>query len=354
MPEGGARHVRLAGEADVDGFREAARGLLGEGIEPARVSWQASPGPADDLFADTPASSTAPVRAPAAVSVPAFFVPLCERAALHADPGRFGLLYRLLWRLVHEPALRGDPLDADRVAAEAMARVVRREMHKMTAFVRFRPIAGGPEPGADPPSVDGAVAAAAPGERFDPALPEAPCDSPAGPTGWHVAWFEPAHHVVEATAPFFARRFAQMRWAILTPERCVRWDGRLLAFGPGARRDEAPPADAGERLWLTYYEHIFNPARLKLAAMKKEMPRRYWPNLPEAALIRPLTEKAGTRTDGMVERGGSDPAVVHQAVWAACHGLVALMITKPNFPWAPADTLSAVLIDGLLFGIVTP
>ena len=38
--------------------------------------------------------------------VPAFFVALCERAALHADPNRFGLLYRLLWRLVHEPALK--------------------------------------------------------------------------------------------------------------------------------------------------------------------------------------------------------------------------------------------------------
>jgi len=80
----------------------------------------------------------------------------------------------------------------------------------------------------------------------------------------HIAWFEPERHIVEATAPFFARRFAQMRWTILTPERCVRWDGHTLAFGSGAKREDAPPADAAEQLWLAYYASIFNPARLKL------------------------------------------------------------------------------------------
>ena len=46
--------------------------------------------------------------------------------------------------------------------------------------------------------------------------------------------------------------------------------------GPGADRAEAPPADANEALWLTYYASIFNPARLKLTMMRKEMPRRSW------------------------------------------------------------------------------
>jgi probable DNA metabolism protein len=39
--------------------------------------------------------------------------------------------------------------------------------------------------------------------------------------GLHVAWFEPAHRVTEAAAPFFARRFANMNWSILTPDACV-------------------------------------------------------------------------------------------------------------------------------------
>jgi len=123
----------------------------------------------------------------------------------------------------------------------------------------------------------------------------------------HVAWFEPEHHIVEATAPFFARRFTAMQWAILTPERSVRWDGARLGFGPGARPDQAPPADAGERLWLTYYESIFNPARLKLDAMQKEMPRRYWKNLPEAQLISPLAAAAAERSMSMIAKGPTDP-----------------------------------------------
>ena len=65
----------------------------------------------------------------------------------------------------------------------------------------------------------------------------------------------------------------------------------------GARREDAPGPDAGEALWLAYYRATFNPARLKLAMMCREMPVRYWKNLPEAALI---TELA----DGAVERQG--------------------------------------------------
>jgi probable DNA metabolism protein len=107
---------------------------------------------------------------------------------------------------------------------------VRRDIHKMHAFVRFRQVQDG----------DNAL---------DPL---------------HVAWFEPDHHIVEANAPWFRRRFANMRWAILTPERCVEWDRRELHFRAGASRADAPPPDAGEQLWLTYYQSIFNPARLKL------------------------------------------------------------------------------------------
>jgi DNA polymerase len=102
-----------------------------------------------------------------------------------------------------------------------------------------------------------------------------------------------------------------MHWAILTPQRSMRWhpaddgtddpSGGHLDTGPGAHREDAPPADAGEALWLTYYEHIFNPARLKLGMMQKEMPRRYWQNLPEAALISPLAAGAMARSGHMVD-----------------------------------------------------
>lgn len=267
------RTVQLAAEDDLPGFRRAARSLVAEGVAPERVSWFVRSSAEADLFSGDQAEDASPEQAPA-LMLPAFFAADCQHAGLHAEPGRFGLLYRLLWRLIHEPGLRHDPLDADRVAMEQMARAVRRDKHKMTAFVRFRPLA-------------------------------APTDDGWGVT--HVAWFEPMHHTLRATAPFFARRFAQMPWAILTPERSARWDGQRLAFGPGARREDAPAADAGEQLWLTYYENIFNPARLKLKMMQKEMPRFYWKNLPEAALIQPLTAMAAERSGRMVAQGASEP-----------------------------------------------
>ena len=52
-----------------------------------------------------------------------------------------------------------------------------------------------------------------------------------------------------------------------------------------ATRDLAPTGDETEEFWLLYYRSIFNPFRLKVNAMKKELPVRHWRTLPEAALI---------------------------------------------------------------------
>ena len=273
------RSISLASAVDFDGFRRACRELWARQVAPDRVNWHTADDVEGDLFdagdeavddAGNAEATSPPAAesAPAPVNAPASFMALAASVVLHSDPGRFGLLYRLLWRLQIEPGLRRDPLDADWVEAEHLVQAVRRDMHKMKAFVRFRPIPDG----------------AGPGESL------------------HVAWFEPEHHIVEATAQFFARRFTAMQWAILTPERSVRWDGESLTLGPKARRDQAPSADAGEQLWLTYYKSIFNPARLKLKMMQKEMPKRYWKNLPEAQLIDPLAAGAFERSMTMIDR----------------------------------------------------
>ena len=302
------RTVVLASGTDLDAFRAACRRLAVEGVAPDRVVWQSDDEAAGELFTDgagdraieagsLSASGGSALRT--TVAVPAAFLTLCESVILHRDPGRFALMYRLLWRLRSEPSLRHDPIDPDRVEADRMAQAVRRDMHKMKAFVRFRPITAlhdavaGPSGLPDDPVVDTAAVDAT--DLHTPAIR-------------HVAWFEPEHHIVEAVAPFFARRFAQMQWSILTPERSVRWDGHALAFGPGARREDAPPADGGEQLWLTYYESIFNPARLKLAMMQREMPRRYWRNLPEAQLIAPLSAAAAKRSMDMIAKGPTPPS----------------------------------------------
>jgi DNA polymerase len=275
-PASDVRTVRLASAVDFAGFRRACRALWAEQVAPERVVWQCADDAEGDLFEAPGAATAQAASSPPPVHVPPAFVPLAESAILHRDPERFALLYRLLWRLQVEPGLRADPLDPEWLRADAMSQAVRRDLHKMKADVRFRPIAE--------PDGEGAIGAPL-----------------------HVAWFEPEHHIVEAVAPFFARRFTTMRWAILTPERSVRWDGVALAFGPGARREDAPAADAGEELWLTHYRSIFNPARLKLQTLAREMPKRYWTNLPEAEPIEPLASTAEERSMTMIARGPTDP-----------------------------------------------
>ena len=261
--------IILASPTDLVGFRRAARRLVASCIAPERVAWHTT-GVAGEK--GTQGNDHAP-----AIGVNADFTSLCKTAILHSDPARFELLYRLLWRMAHDPGLQHDPLDADMLQAEHLAKAVRRDIHKMKAFVRFRTV-------------------------LDETFKAQPTSGPL-----HVAWFEPEHHIVEAIASFFARRFTQMRWAILTPERCMAWDGAAIRFSPGAQKSDAPPPDAGEALWLTYYQNTFNPARLKLKMMQKEMPRRFWHNLPEAQLISGLSASANQRQTQMIARAPSTP-----------------------------------------------
>lgn len=253
-------HVTLDAEDDWDGWRSAARSLDSCGIEPADVVWSVGPA-AGNLFASL-ATVPPPVSAHHSQPVPAAFLSLARLVAIHDDPQRFSLLYRMLRRLRAERNLLRIASDSDVVRALRMAKEVRRDLHKMKAFVRFRLVTPSPET--------------------------------------YAAWFEPSHHSLRAAAPFFMKRFAGMRWSILTPRGAAYWDGKTLRFGPPVSRDAAPKEDHLEEFWRTYYASIFNPARLKPKAMQAEMPKKYWKNLPEASLIIPLMRNAEERLRIMV------------------------------------------------------
>lgn len=53
---------------------------------------------------------------------------------------------------------------------------------------------------------------------------------------------------------------------------------------------------------------------------------------------------------GRLRAGTADTAA--QVLWAGCHGLVSLLVTKPTRSWAPAEELMDVMLDGLLHGLV--
>ena len=275
------RVVTLASEDDFEGWRDAARALAQARVPASEVAWQVGDAPGD-LFADEAVLVPA---APRPLRVPRAFLELAHTVVLHADPERFALLYSLLAADPHRIEDAADPLVR---RLEAMARAVRRDIHKMRAFVRFREVRDAmPLPGTGAPSIR------------------------------YVAWFEPEHHIVRANARFFVERFASMRWSILTPELSLHWDGRALTEGPGATRADAPGDDPVEAIWKTYYASIFNPARLKTGAMLKEMPRKYWKNMPETALVKELVAGAGARETAMVQTARTRRGGNVETAWAA-------------------------------------
>jgi DNA polymerase len=230
------------------------------GAAPSEVIWEVA-GEAADLFA---APAPAPPAPAALFSVSRAFVQLAKTVICHKAPERFALLYAMLVKLRERADALDDKADPLVHRLEATARQVRRDIHKMHAFLRFRELG------------------TAEGPRF-------------------VAWFEPEHHIVRAAAPFFVQRFATMHWSILTPELSIHWDGETLREGPGASRGDAPAGDPVEDVWKTYYASIFNPARVKVGAMLKEMPRKYWKNMPETALVPELLKGAQARETLMAE-----------------------------------------------------
>ncbi|RYG06899.1 MAG: DUF4130 domain-containing protein, partial [Caulobacteraceae bacterium] len=162
----------------------------------------------------------------------------------------------------------------DVARARELAKTVSRSSHKMKAFVRFREMTD---------------------ERGEVM----------------VAWFEPAHRVVERTIGHFTERYANMRFSILTPDACAHWDTETVSFTPGCDKSAAPDGDPLEEFWRTYYGSIFNPARLKVQAMQSEMPKRYWRNLPEASLIPDLIAHAEERSAAMVR---AEPAAPNRRI----------------------------------------
>ncbi len=344
------RRVTLEGRGDFPEWRDAARDLLIAGVAPGEVEWcerDASPGLAFEELAfgesavggagrsgpgELAPEGLAPERlAPERLAperpvaeelalddatvgngsaagsgasvpprVPAAFPALAAAVVCHSDPARFLLLYRLLWRLQADRRLLEIASDTDVVRANLMAKSVRRDAHKMTAFVRFKELKGGPAGGR---------------RRF-------------------VAWFEPDHHIVARVAPFFQRRFTDMDWLIATPKGSAAWDGRTLTLdGTPCRKPDL--ADDADELWRTYYASIFNPARLKVKAMQAEMPKKYWRNLPEATLIPGLIAQAEASLQAMAARAASEPLPYHRRIQEA-----AARLPPPEPP--PAGTLAAL------------
>jgi uracil-DNA glycosylase len=232
-------------ERTFESFRAQCKTLLEHEIEPGEVLWSDTATTQRVLFGQNSLGVESHSRSTKTVNVPRKYVELARVVVHHRDPQRLHLLYSALWRIVHgERHLLSVHIDPEVLRLNHMREEIARDVHHVHAFVRFRRL-----------------------ERDG--------------DEWFVAWYRPDHPVMRIAAPFFAERFAAMRWAILTPDESAYWDGSRLRFGPGIERDPVDNGDELEGLWSTYYRTTFNPGRLNVDLMRQEMPSRFWSKLPE-------------------------------------------------------------------------
>lgn len=251
--------------SNFDIWREVARRLRLGAVPPDEVQFLTEDEPG--LFADSPALlDQLPIADKSfTLRVPKEFLELAAEVGYHREPQRWSVLYRVLWRLTtDEPKLMQLATDDDMHDLLLMEKAVRRDAHKMKAFVRFREVVENDQT-------------------------------------HYVAWHRPDHYVVRKVAPFFSRRFKSMNWTILTPDESVTWDEHELTYFEGVDRSAAPSSDQLEDLWRTYYANIFNPARIKLKAMRAEMPVRHWATLPETTIIDEMLKAAPQRVENMIK-----------------------------------------------------
>lgn len=208
--------------------------------------------------------------------LPKAFVEGSQLVAVHRDPQRWDLMYRLLWRLSQgDKQLMDRADDSDVQRFMRLVKVVRQDVHNCHAYVRFRPA---------PVQPHGALAE-----------PEAEAKAPA--RKHYVAWYEPDHLCLPLAVPHFVERLAAMDWTLFTPDATATFAAGELQMGPGVRRDPSLSGeDAIDAMWRTYYVSIFNPARLNTRATRQHMPQRFWKNMPETQLIPHLSGGASAAT----------------------------------------------------------
>ena len=260
-------------------WRLCARGLIDRRIAPESVFFEDPRDGQRSLLGRHPTDPEALCQTEGApFVVPRGFLTQAKLAAFHRSKTRWILLYTLLWRMVvlGERGLCDLATDPEVSTLRDMVKAVRRDAHKMKAFVRFKEVPG----------------------RVDT----------------FMAYYEPDHHVLDHVAPFFADRFGPMTWRIVTPDRTAIWEDQRLRFESGELMYHVEE-DVQDALWRTYWSSIYNPARMNLKAMRAEMPQKFWKHLPEVRILPHLIQDTPARVQAMIENapGSAKPLIPKQA-----------------------------------------
>lgn len=193
------------------------------------------------------------------------FEKLVKKVLCHRDLSKYHHLYSLFSQLLMDQRAISDPLNLDLKVLKTFDQQVGRDVHKMHAFVRFNKFQRNGQ------------------EVF-------------------VAKHRPDHYILRPGSALFVERFPNMNWMIFSQDELVVWDQKILHHKQGDFSHLSIEEDDFTELWGTYFSSIFNPARVKLKAMKKEMPKRYWENMPETRLIDSLVKDAPNRVSEMINQ----------------------------------------------------
>lgn len=262
-------------DGTLDGFRAVVRALLAEARAPDSVTITEARASQRSLFSEpAPSSVRASETAPAPVALSRAMVSIIELVLCHRDPARLDALYRVVYRFAFgDRRVLERETDPDVRALRLYERALRRDIHKMHAFVRFRLARGEPE-------------------RY-------------------VAFYEPDHRVLRRAIEHFVSRFGDRDFSIFTPDESAHYraESRALSYDAGAQSEGDAWARAGgiaedeaqiSEQFQGYFRSVFNPARVAERAMVREMPRRFWKHLPEAQLVPALLAEAREREDAMI------------------------------------------------------
>lgn len=255
---------------DFVSWRNQARFYLQSAINPADINWNEEQ---TSLFGNEKiAKNSCLSNQTREVFLPKDFFNLAQLVACSNDPLRWSLLYRIAYRICYENKhLLLLLTDVDVRSAYLIEKSVKKDIHKMHAFVRFK-------------------------ECF---YKDKSC---------YLAWYRPEHFITRLAAPFFVRRFADRPWIIFTPWDSALWNLSQLQFGQGMQQADFRIKDNMDELWKTFYRSVFNPARLKIKMMKSEMPVKYWSSLPESSLILDLIRNSPARVQSMIDENKNKQA----------------------------------------------
>lgn len=132
---------------------------------------------------------------------------------------------------------------------------------------------------------------------------------------------------------------------------CVRAFQDLEARLVAAEVAAGPRARVFEALLRGYLDFAFSvPTEYAITFMapRPVAPSPERPAIGLHAFRRFRDQLAALIAEGHLRDG--DPDTVAQAAWAALHGLAALLITLPRFPWVEKAALVDTLVEGLVRG----